>query len=154
MLLTTDLELGLNRIKRNDMNTPVSYKLALLLREGKFDNFTCSGYYYLNEGYTNGYKYCYSEVDKQSEALLLAPTIAEVVMWLYDVHGLWVECLYCKNWRKSFRFKIHNVKWTHKIGGRGVYYPVDENMNPNYYDSPTKAYEAAIEYVLETLLNG
>ena len=121
------------------MTTPVSYKLALLLREGNFDNFTCSGYYHLNEGYTNGYKYCYSEVDKQSEALLLAPTIAEVVMWLYEKYKIWISVL-------QLLQNGTDVLWYASCYEDGIGEDIE-----TYYDSPTKAYEAAITYISPTI---
>lgn len=67
-----------------------------------------------------------------------ALTIAEVVMWLYEKHGVWIMV-------KRVDYKTL-VRW-------GIY------VNNNYvqqnlmgYDSPTEAYEAAILYTLNILI--
>ena len=65
------------------MNTPISLEIAKLLKEKGFDNIECDGYYHVCDGYTKGYAHCYSEVNTQREDAILAPTIAEVVMWLF-----------------------------------------------------------------------
>lgn len=71
-----------------------------------------------------------------------APTIAQVVMWLYEKHGIWIEVKSpdCKdiNWY----FSIHKpYKFGNHYNGKEI-----------YYNSPTEAYSAAIEYCLTKLL--
>ena len=81
-------------------------------------------------------------------------TIAEVVMWLYEKHGIWInvggDCDY------KFKFEIHTWKWyqpeeTYRLGhtvlGKTFW---DTSSEP--FDSPTEAYGAAIEYVLKNLI--
>lgn len=73
------------------MNTPVDFELAKLLKDNGFDKISCSDYYHICEGYPKGYAHCYSDVNAQQENGILAPTIAEVVMWLYEKHGIWIK---------------------------------------------------------------
>ena len=97
------------------MNTHVNFELAKLLKEKNF-NKRSGLYNYNNIG----------------ELTLLeglnAPTITEVVMWLYEKHGIWIE-VYYDNSKKEF-------------------YTVWDGEEYKF-NSPTEAYEAAIEYTLK-----
>lgn len=141
------------------MNTSVSFELAKLLKEKGFDEW-CNHYYEhsLTESYNEqdgysgpfGWKKCEtnyqsgfhinnSKYDNSNEAWFLcsAPTIAEVVMWLYEKYGIWV---YVDN--------NHIHKWwycAHLIGSSDKY-------DASQYNSPTQAYEAAISYTLNNLI--
>lgn len=68
------------------------------------------------------------------------PTIAEVIMWLYEKHGIWI------------------VSLPELINGTDItYYPyvyeggVGEDLE-FCFNLPTEAYEAAIEYCLTNLI--
>lgn len=74
------------------MTTTVSFKLAKLLKEKGFDK-RCNGCYdekgiygftvmSIKQYYTNS---------KEDTWNFAAPTISEVVMWLYEKHGIWIE---------------------------------------------------------------
>ena len=69
-----------------------------------------------------------------------APTIAEVVMWLYEKHGVWITV--CVIGVDGFGY------WLHDKGRK--------RLNPDnqggYWLSPTEAYKAAIEYCLTKLI--
>ena len=66
------------------------------------------------------------------------PTIAEVVMWLYEKHGVWISVSDAGGFGYMIQFM--------KIDG-------DSTIESLYeYDSPTEAYEAAIIYTLESLI--
>jgi len=91
------------------MNTPVSFELAKLLKEKEFDE-NCSDYYtqtgnlnsdgwgdiIYEQGFGSGepdrmLRFNYSDFNKnQKETCFLCPTIAEVVMWLYEKHEIWI----------------------------------------------------------------
>ena len=66
------------------------------------------------------------------------PTIAEVVMWLYDKHEIWitVTSISQESWQ------CHMTKKGDRLGK--LYF---EDFN-----TPTEAYEAAIEYTLKNLI--
>lgn len=66
------------------------------------------------------------------------PTIAEAVMWLYEKHGVLVEVLETDLFNKFF-YQMKRKDNTRLKNGD--------------YNSPTEAYEAAIEYVLNNLIN-
>ena len=110
------------------MNTPISLKIAKLLKEKGFD---------LNHKYMF---FTSDETEKYPEGeLSLKPTIAEVVMWLYEKHGIWIDVVLSRN-RKQFTFMIQSLGFDE-----------DKFLN-EYYNSPTEAYEAAIEFSLKNLI--
>ena len=69
--------------------------------------------------------------NESEELLCSAPTIAEVVMWLYEKHGDWISVVKFEKY-SSCTFR-HNCLFKE-------------------YNSPTEAYEAAIEYTLKNLI--
>jgi len=70
-----------------------------------------------------------------------APTIAEVIMWLYEKHGIWISI------EPPFPKRI--VLWEYYIQKSEDRTLLGQNSG---YDSPTKAYEAGIEYALKNLI--
>ena len=69
------------------------------------------------------------------------PTIAEVVMWLYEKHGIWISVT--KDWDVGKCLGFESIIDTN-----------DGFINTETYNSPTEAYEAAITYCLENLIQG
>lgn len=95
------------------MTTPVKFELAKLLIQKEYD---------LHPDFKDSY-----------------PTIAEVVMWLYEKYGIWVS--------------------VNREPESGVFFfSVDKNKGDFFFDkgddysSPTESYEAAIEYCLTNLI--
>jgi hypothetical protein len=121
------------------MNKSVNFEIAKLLKEKGFDTIDCDGYYHVCDGYTKGYSYCYSDVNTQKEDAILAPTIAEVVMWMYEKHGVWIYVKQGYNWE----WFIETISNKPEL----IY-------NDGLENSPTEAYEAAITYTLENLMQG
>jgi hypothetical protein len=135
------------------MDKPVSYELAKLLKEKKFDIPTF--YYYENEKLVEPYLENGSSTDTDFRVDLSdlkelfnkwskkvsAPTIAEVVCWIYSKYDIWIEvnlAIY-----EDFRYtlmKNSNLKILHKMS--------DAN-----FKTPEEAYESAIEYVLKEVIN-
>jgi hypothetical protein len=137
------------------MNTPVSFELAKLLKEKGYDLSTegfypkpkCKlfaidehGRYYpivnKTQSSFDGKALVYfhgKAVVLKEENYYNAPTIAEVVMWLYEKHGIWIEV------RKSYLSDFVPV-----IKGPRV--------ELDTCKSPTEAYEAGIEYTLNNLI--
>ena len=83
-----------------------------------------------------------------------APTIADVVMWLYEKHGIWVSV----DWMKRIKpynsgFYCH-LRGTNKSLNRDNFIVINDTLNPGYevFNSPTEAYEDAIEYILNNLI--
>lgn len=70
------------------------------------------------------------------------PTIAEVVIWLYEKHGIWIGVICDVGNDLLFTFKIYSTK----IGEERCI------VNGNMYESPIEAYEAGIDYTLNNLI--
>jgi hypothetical protein len=80
-------------------------------------------------------------VKNTNKHLMSAPTIAEVVMWLYEKHGIWT--VVNVNIMGSWYFEHFDLKEKRNA----EFKPTD-----THYNSPTEAYEAAIEYTLNNLI--
>ena len=130
------------------MNTPVSFELAKLLKEKEI--YIPAFHYYENEVLKEPYLENGSSTDTEFRVELSdlkeyfnkwskkisAPTISEVVMWLYEKHGIWI--------------------YAHRIDQKEFYWSIDtdkkEFTSGENFKTPTEAYEAAIEYTLKNLL--
>jgi len=120
------------------MNTPVSLPIAKLLKEKGFDKPTFGFYSYSSNKYDT-----YSQLIRVNllSDNYAAPTIADVVMWLYEKHGIWISV---------YQYKDHAadnndpILFRSKITGR------NEWLNES--NSPTKEYEAAFDYILNNLI--
>jgi hypothetical protein len=118
------------------MNTPVSCPIAKLLREKGFDEPTFGFYSYSLNKYDT-----YSQLIRVNllSDNYAAPTIAEVVMWLYEKHGIWI----------SVKKDYHNGAL---LGFESM---IDENdgfIDCGTFDTLIEAYEAAFEYALNKLI--
>ena len=113
------------------MNTPVSFSNAKLIKEKAGTE--------LFSGNMAGFTMNKPEV-------INLPTIAEVVMWLYEKYGIWIEvsCHTVLDEKDDdvdvFYFVIRKLK------------PVNILYSGDFVNSPTEAYEAAILYTLKNLI--
>ena len=149
------------------LNKHVDFSTAKLLKEKGFDE-QCDYYYEhaiteaYNEqdgysgpfgwekgetNYQSGFHINNSKYDSSNEAWLLcsAPTIAEVVMWLYEKHGIWIRVTPI-----PYSDNITHWRWEHmptKYAIRNAGWKKEED-----YMSPMEAYEKAIEYCLNNLI--
>lgn len=130
------------------MNTPVNFEIAKLLKEKGYDKPTF--YYYENEKLTEPYLENGSSTDVEFRVDLSdlkehfnkwskrvsAPTIAEVVMWLYEKHGIWM--------------------WVEKYENESQFVPQIPKANLQkvlgFFNSPAEAYSEGITYTLENLI--
>ena len=110
------------------MNTPVKFELAKLLEE-------------------QGYPFEFITVGELKEVPLNIPTIAEVVMWLYEKHGIWI----CVSITIQKEYYYQCIDITGKKDSTKNNYPSRICKPGNYFNSPTEAYEAAINYTLNNL---
>ena len=132
------------------LSAPVSFKLAKLLKRKKYKNTTPNKLlrpYYNHLGVLNGdmTEYITAYIAKKNTKHLLsidAPTIGEVVDWLFDEHKIWlvVDITIDDNWV----FSLYNctIKRNSEIPTNDEY----------WYDCPKKSYEAAITYCLNKLI--
>jgi len=118
------------------MNTPISFEIAKLLKEKGFDDFTQIWYQH-GEGISGCVEGKRDYYNRKGDIYTSAPTIAEVVMWLYDKHGIWV---YADYYNENRWFGVFRTK---------------EGLKKELFDvfnTQTEAYEAAIEYTLNNLI--
>lgn len=125
------------------MNTPVSFELAKLLKKKEFLDKNIYGEvrlsqpkFYDNDGIIHNIKDAFEKTELNLRKCYNAPTISVVVMWLHEKHGIWIYALRMN--QKEFYWSIDTDKKEFTSG---------EN-----FKTPTKAYEAAIEYILKNLL--
>jgi hypothetical protein len=80
-----------------------------------------------------------------------SPAISEVIMWLYEVHGIWVS-VHLENCRGylGFDFNFEFIDDVQKtiIEQEKQYKKLGETV----FNSPNESYEAGIEYVLKNLI--
>ena len=121
------------------MNTPVKFEIAKLLKEKGYNEQTIDIY---QDGEILRLKSTISNKEFMTSRNYSAPTIAEVVMWLYEKHGIWII--------SSYELNIENHKkewfWIAIKDGEEIAYQYRD------FNSPTEAYEAAIEFTLENLI--
>lgn len=113
------------------MNEIVNFELAKLLKEKGFNQKVFS--YYHNK---KPYK-IYSSLPflnwNTNQTLISAPTIADVVMWLYKEKDIWIEV------RRSY------------LLNQFVAVTKNPRVELSSKDKPGEAYEEAIKYCLENL---
>jgi hypothetical protein len=99
----------------------VSFELAKLLKEKGFDE-PCPELYY-------------------SPEKCKKPTIAQVVMWLYKKHKIWV----CTDKSEGFNWWKFNIRRLKDVGFEYGGFGSD-------FNSPQEAYQAAFKHILEELI--
>jgi hypothetical protein len=131
------------------MNNPVSFEISKLLKEKGFDE-PCSHaykevespilYMHQDKKYNNSFKKEWQNTVRKNSHMdnavinrYSAPTIAEVIMWLYETHEIWISV------------DRHFDKFISKNNGVLITF---YGNRKSYFDTPTEAYEAAIEYCL------
>jgi hypothetical protein len=141
------------------MTTPIKYEIAKLIKEKGFDE-ECSHaykevetpvlYVHQDKKYNNSFKKEWQNTVRKNSHMdnaiinrYSAPTIAEVVMWIYEKHGIWIDVSLNQfskpkdlQWMYSIVF-IENCTYSH---------------SPKSYNTPTEAYESAIVYVLTEII--
>lgn len=135
------------------MTSSVNYEIAYQLREQGFDR-PCSGFYYekcaendavnISGTYESMQQWSRGRVDTNSlsshDFIIIAPTIAEVVMWFLEEHKTWiqVEMTYPGLWEST----IYRTNSVLPVSGLS-----------KQQTSPIKAYEQAISHFLLILPN-
>lgn len=131
------------------MNTPINFEIAKLLKEKGFDRETLESYEYRGvEHQQPSYK---GRLTKNKLLCdILAPTIAEVVMWLYEKHGIWIYigCRQLEGQEEKTTF-IPNGRFVPARTKNG--FEIDPILYKSFSD-PISAYQFAIEYTLKNLI--
>jgi hypothetical protein len=122
----------------------VNFETVKLLKDKEFENknpnkLRRSYYNHLGEYKGDATEYIKALVRKEDAKpfeSVDAPTIGQVVDWLFEKHGIWV---FVKQEDVSFQAYIRHQE------------PIN-NWFSKFYDSPKESYEAAITYCLEKLI--
>ncbi len=119
------------------MNTPITFELAKLLKEKGFD-IPCENRYDESGEFTVTKLGMHMQPNNYSNSYS-APTVAEVVIWLYEnkKYGIWIYSL-----------KDNGIKFNYAIQQLNTHLVLSRLHN---FNSPLEAYEAAIEYILKNL---
>jgi hypothetical protein len=126
------------------MNTPINFEIAKLLKEKDFQEKSKS---YNDDGKLITVSLSIRKFNPE-KTYYPAPTIAEVVMWLYEKHEIWISI----NKLNDSKFFINIVLKDNTKIIKGVTVDDVEFRKVHYFNSPTEAYEAAIEYTLNNLI--
>jgi len=118
------------------MNTPVNFEIAKLLN--KKGLYISSEKRYNRKG-TFEYSKSWS---------VAAPSISEVVMWLYKKHGIWISVYIMDKWLPNGNDREQLFDYSLKQMKLGL---IDIPKKPEEFNSPTEAYEAAIKYSLDKI---
>jgi hypothetical protein len=118
------------------MNKPINYPLDKLCKEKGFDE-PCPNLYYQPEKCKK-------------------PTIADVVMWLYEKHKIWITVNYLPKY-KIWDYQYTNINWSEEEVASKLKQDVNDLLDDLFqpkgkFNSPTEAYEAAIEFTLTKLI--
>lgn len=147
------------------LNKPVDFTTAKLLKEKGVIKNTEANWWILAKDHSDNYKKglpvdetkiffaanhrelsLKTQIDEDREHnvyhVLSVPTIAEVVMWLYEKYGIWVVVDNLID--NKFYFSHRDTKTNNYASRSGC--------NEEGYESPTEAYEAAILYTLNNLI--
>lgn len=134
------------------MNTPVNFELAKLLKEKGYNKRTPMVWLFsLGEAHLRKIHLSLELNDAEYNA----PTIAEVIMWIYEKHNIWIYSFNEDCVEKTFGYNISLLDEEEKElysfdrVAKSIYSGVDGTR----FKSPTEAYEAAIQYCLNNLIN-
>lgn len=142
------------------MNNPVTFPIAKLLKEKGF-NVPCFGYFWNDlkklqfmSSTSLPTVFHTQKFWKENSRLytISAPTIAQVIMWLYEKHGIWVN-VNCDCYGELWYAKLSvasKINWD-DIDKRNAIIQSFRKFS-NEQKSPTEAYLAAIEYTLNNLI--
>jgi len=120
------------------MITTVTFEQAKLLKEKGFDE-PCR---FVHDNFDNIEDWVdidgtmHKNSDKNASVYYSAPTIAEIICWLYEKHNIWI-------WVEKYEVDTTFIPQIPKANLQKVL---------GYYNSPTEAYSKAIEYTLTNLI--
>jgi len=144
------------------MNTLVNFELAKLLKEKGFDvkvrgRIHVSHWHLVKDNiipsnvniyYTDMFAPL-SNWNDGTQHFMSIPTIAEVVMWLYEKHGIWIEVRHIKTFNVN---RFHVIIWNYKDTSDYITIHCENGVGYEVWDSLTEAYEASINYTLNNLI--
>ena len=126
------------------MNTPVSFEVKQLLYD--------KGWRYELGVDETGYRVEHSLAEQrwnEGDLTYVDITIAEIVMWLYEKHGIWIVVETALGEDIKCLFSWYCTDDEQNTLCSDFDYTADAKYHHN---SPTEAYEAAIKYTLKNLI--
>lgn len=120
------------------MNINVSFELAKLLKEKGFNKRGYLQDVWLGNRYEGKHPKVKEIPVFGLGSTSVLPTISDVVMWLYEKHGVWISVQ-----------PISMHKWKFYLYTNSI--TSVQNISLVEANSPTEAYETAIEYSLKNL---
>ena len=139
------------------MNTPVKFTIANLLKDKGFKQKECPSYLLVDFSQTNTFKTNPENIGIGDligyyvpNKTVNAPTITEVVMWIYEKLGIWITVDWMTRIKPYNSGFISHLRGARKRLNYDNYTVINNTKHPGYevFDSPAEAYEAAIEYCL------
>lgn len=141
------------------MNKEINFGLAKLLKEKGFNEpcrFVHDNWNNIEDWYDIYGEY-HRNSEKNASVYYSAPTISDVVDWIYVNHGFWIEVSKISGYQDLFFYTITGSKgFNHGNKITVVEWDDDKcdemGFNNKYKNSPTEAYEDAIKYTLVNII--
>ena len=156
------------------MNNPVSFPIAKLLKEKEFDKNEEVYKFYVKPRSKmfgtdeKGRYYPMKNIPKKlytigehaalnSTSVYIAPTISDVVMWIYEKYGIWIYSYPIQPFLTADDEQYPKIVWIAMCVSMNQvmfekFIDADNGLAINHHKSETSAYEAAIEYTLTNLI--
>lgn len=138
------------------MNTSVNFEIAKLLKEKGFDVKTTGSYVDttpFSENENDFVEYFFEQNHNEKEHRVSAPTIAEVVMWLYEKHDIYINVIPDLSSRHNLidrKFYVSMFKYSMNINVQVEILKEDKNIL--YFNKLENAYEFGILHALKNLI--
>ena len=134
------------------MNTPVDFEIAKLLKEKGFPQTIISFLYYKPDGTPVDIHFAADNKDFR-QFCIYRPTIAEVIMWLYENHKIWIQVYPRKYNELKLMWSYSLIKIENGYIIDGLEFPdIDTPINIPVWVTPTETFQEAIKYCLTNLL--
>lgn len=142
------------------LNKVVDFSTANLLKEKGFDIPTRQRYFIAEKidsaKFPNLQVDCalhnWNEYDDSSTSYYSAPTIAEVIMWLYEKHRVWIDVSLTDNSRHMYFDYTIITSNDRDYNDEDCFDSAKRIYDKDKHSSPTEAYLTAIEYTLKNLI--
>lgn len=133
-------------------NKRIDFPTAKLAKEKGFDFYDTGGYYHINEGYSSGYAFCYSDVNEQTEGCLLCPDQPLLQKWLRENR---IDITVITDWKKGNRIYYVGFSFVNAKNEIDIWFSKDENKNKieylQYEDALEVGLYESLQRVLETV---
>lgn len=133
----------MHKLKNKHMEAELKYETSKLLKEKGFDIVTEKRYFFNSELTTK-------TQSQSSKPTIYAPTISQVVVWLYEKHGFWIYTTPHINMKGDFYWSWYVLK-LNELSPKSASNIRRSPLFTSKFESPREAYEDAINFVLEKI---